>query len=193
VGLRQNLAKNWMKTLIENPVRWTVARCAMQQFGPRCIQALALAGLTALAACSSDLGSINIIPKPDLRPDWLSYSGHKEEFTLREAGAADLVGPEGQCAGGRQEQTADPAAGTPAAVGISLQMTECDVVGRIGTPDRVDLGATERGERAAVLTYTRGARPGIYRFSGGRLTSIERSAEPAPERPKKSTPQKKRT
>jgi len=162
------------------------------------MQALALGGLTALAACSSDLGSINIIPKPDLRPDWLSYSGHKEEFTLREAGAADLVGPEGQCAGGRQEQTADPAAaGTPAAVGISLQMTECDVVGRIGTPDRVDLGSTERGERAAVLTYTRGARPGIYRFSGGRLTSIERGAESAPERPKKSAPQnapqKKRT
>src|SRR6266704_1189348 len=124
----------------------------MRQFIPRCMlglaQALALAGLTALAACSSDLGSINIIPKPDLRPDWLSYSGHKEEFTLREAGAADLVGPEGQCAGGRQEQTADPAAGTPAAVGISLQMTECDVVGRIGTPDRVDLGATERAEPA---------------------------------------------
>jgi hypothetical protein len=167
----------------------------MRQFIPRCIQALvqalALAGLTALAACSSDLGSINIIPKPDLRPDWLSYSGHKEEFTLREAGVADLVGPDGQCAGGRQVQTADPAAGAPAAVGISLQMTECDVVGRIGTPDHVDLGGTERGERSAVLTYTRGARPGIYRFSGGRLTSIERGTESAPERPKKAAPQQK--
>jgi hypothetical protein len=167
-----------------------VARCAMQRFIPKCM--LALAGLTALAACSTDIGSINIIPKTDLRPDWLSYSGHKEEFTLREAGAADLVGPDGQCAGGRQEQATDPAAGTPAVVGISLQMTECDVVGRIGTPDRVDLGATERGERSAVLTYTRGARPGVYRFSGGRLTSIERGAESAPERPKKAAPQQKK-
>lgn len=165
----------------------------MRQFVPRCMQSLALTGLTALAACSTDLGSINIIPKGDLRPDWLSYSGHKEEFTLREAGAADLVSPDGQCAGGRQEQPADPAGGTPAAVGISLQMTECDVVGRIGTPDRVELGSTERGERSAVLTYARGTRPGIYRFSGGRLTSIERGAEPAPERPKKAAPQKKRT
>jgi hypothetical protein len=178
----------------------------MRQFIPRCmqvsvqvslqvlLQVLALAGLTALAACSTDIGSINIIPKTDLRPDWLSYSGHKEEFSLREAGVADLVGPDGQCAGGRQEQAPDPAAGTPAAVGISLQMTECDVVGRIGTPDRVDLGSNERGERAAVLTYTRGARPGVYRFSGGRLTSIERGAEAAPERPKKSAPpQRKRT
>jgi hypothetical protein len=173
----------------------------MRQFIPRCIQvpvrvslqALALAGLTALAACSTDIGSINIIPKTDLRPDWLSYSGHKEEFTLREAGAADLVGPDGLCAGGQQAQATDPAAGTPAAVGISLQMTECDVVNRIGTPDRVELGSTERGDRSAVMTYTRGARPGVYRFSGGRLTSIERGAEAAPERPKKAAPQKKRT
>src|SRR5438093_10285720 len=103
----------------------------MQRFIPRCV--LALAGLTALAACSTDLGSINIIPKGDLRPDWLSYSGHKEEFTLREAGPADLVGPEGQCAGGRPEQAAEAAPGAPAA-GISLQMTECDVVNRLGTP-----------------------------------------------------------
>jgi hypothetical protein len=156
------------------------------------MQGLVLAGLTALAGCSSDLGGINIIPKADLRPDWLSYSGHKEEFTLREAGAADLVGPDGQCAGGRQEQATDPAAGTPAVVGISLQMTECDVVGRIGTPDRVDLGSTERGDRSAVLTYTRGVRPGVYRFSGGRLTSIERGAESAPERSKKAAPQQKK-
>src|SRR5215813_8405647 len=176
-----------MKNSTENRVRCIVARCAMQQFIPRRLRALAVAGLTVLAGCSTDLGSINIIPKADLRPDWLSYCGHKEEFTLRAAGAADLVGPDGQCAGGQQAQATDPAAGTPS-VGISLQMTECDVVNRIGTPDRVDLGSTESSERAAVLTYTRGARPGIYRFSGGRLTSIERGAEPAPDRSKKAAP-----
>jgi hypothetical protein len=150
------------------------------------------AALPVLTACAGDLGSINLIPKPDLRPDWLSYSGHKEEFTLREAGPADLIGPDGQCAAARPEQPAE--AGTQAAaVGISLQMTECDVVNRLGTPDGVEFGSTERGERSASLTYKRGARPGIYRFSGGRLTSIERGAEPAPERPKKPAPQQKRT
>ena len=167
----------------------------MQRFDRRCMSALALAaGLPALVACSTDLGSINVIPKGNLRPDWLSYTGHKEEFTLREAGAADLVGPEGQCAAGRQEQAAEPASGAAAAAGVSLQMTECDVVNRVGAPDRVELGSTERGERAAVLTYTRGARPGIYRFAGGRLVSIERGGEPAaPSRQQKSAPQKKRT
>jgi hypothetical protein len=151
---------------------------------------LALAtALPVLGACAGD--SINFIPKPDLKPDWLSYSGHKEEFTLRQAGAADLVGPDGQCAATRPEQAAEAAPGAPAAVGISLQMTECDVVGRLGTPDGVEFGSTPSGDRSAILTYKRGARPGIYRFSGGRLTSIERGTEPAPERPQKAAPKKR--
>ena len=33
------------------------------------------------------------------------------------------------------------------------------------------------GERATVITYIHGPRPGIYRFSAGRLTSIERAPE----------------
>src|SRR5262249_41636321 len=167
----------------------------MQGFDRRWISALALAAaLPTLAACAGD--SINLIPKADLRPDWMSFSGHKEEFTLREAGARDLGGAEGQCAAapGRAEQTAEAAPGTAEAVGISLQMTECSVVGRLGTPDQVELGATPGGARSAVLTYKRGARPGIYRFTSGRLSSIERGAEPAPERPKKAAPaQKKKT
>ena len=163
----------------------------MQRFDRSWRSVLALAAaVPALAACAS--GGVNLIPTPNLRPDWLSYSGHKEEFTLRQAGPADLVGPEGQCAAGRPEQAAEAAPGAPAAGGISLQMTECDVVNRLGTPDRVEFGSTERGERSAILTYSRGARPGIYRFSGGRLTSIERGAEPAPERPKKAAPQQKK-
>jgi len=166
----------------------------MQRFDRRGRSVFVLAAaLPLLAACSSDLGSINIIPNGSLRPDWLSYSGHKEEFTLREAGPADLVGPDGQCAAapGRQQQAAEATPET-AAVGISLQMTECDVVGRLGTPNQVEFGTGPRGERSAVLTYTRGARPGIYRFTAGRLSSMERGAEPAPERPKKAAPQQKK-
>ncbi len=170
----------------------------MQRFDRKRAVALALAvALPALGACSSDLGSINIIPKPDLRPDWLSYSGHKEEFTLRPAGPTDLVSPDGQCAAPAAPAAAEPSdsAGAPPALpgGISLQMTECDVVNRIGAPDHVELGTNERGERSAVITYTHGGRPGIYRFADGRLKSIERVAEPAPERPKEKSRPKKRT
>jgi hypothetical protein len=36
------------------------------------------------------------------------------------------------------------------------------------------------GARTAVLTYTVGERAGIYRFANGRLSSIDRGAEPPP-------------
>ncbi len=77
--------------------------------------------------------------------------------------------------------------------GIALQMTECQVVGTIGYTDRVEIGANERGERTATLTYLSGDRPGVYRFRNGRLVSMERVAEPAqqkrpPARTAKSKP-----
>jgi hypothetical protein len=119
------------------------------------------------------------------RPDWLTYSGSKNEFTLRPVTAADLVSENGQCA---------PAEGAPApdsesdgaqpfqSGGIALQMTECDVVRRAGAPEQLQVGADERGDRSAVMTYTQGPRPGIYRFNAGRLTSIERGPDAPPSR-----------
>jgi hypothetical protein len=172
----------------------------MQRFDRKRAAALALVVvLPSLGACSTDLGGVNIVPKPNLRPDWLRYSGHKEEFTLRAAGPADLVSPDGQCAAPQAPEApaatepTDPNAPPALAGGIALQMTECDVVNRIGAPDRVELGSNERGERTALITYTRGARPGLYRFVDGRLKSIERVAEPAPERPKKKSTPKRRS
>jgi hypothetical protein len=165
----------------------------MHRLSRNIVRACVLAALAAaVGACSSDT-SINVLPKASalLRPDWLSYSGNKEEFTLRSVGPADLVGPEGQCqaAGGAQGTPDD---GSLVQGGIALQMTECDVVRRAGTPDRVEVGSNERGERASVLTYGHGSRPGIYRFADGRLSSIERAPEaPAPEKPKKPAPRKR--
>jgi hypothetical protein len=61
----------------------------------------------------------------------------------------------------------------------------------IGYTDRVELSANERGQRSVTLTYLQGVRPGIYHFTGGRLVSIERSAEPpAPPRPEKKNAKK---
>jgi len=150
--------------------------------------ALALAAAApVIAGCSGDsFSGVNMLPKASdvMRPDWLSYSGGKEEFSLRAVRPADLVGPEGQCASAAgPDPSGEPGALPAAQGGISLQMTECEVVRRAGVPERVDLGANERGERSVVLTYSRGLRPGVYRFASGRLVSVERGPEPAPTRP----------
>jgi hypothetical protein len=71
-------------------------------------------------------------------------------------------------------------------------MTECDVVRRAGPVEKIDVSSDERGERAVVLTYLRGASAGVYRFVGGRLVSIERAPgpPPAPAKAQKATPKK---
>src|SRR4051794_23880915 len=78
--------------------------------------------------------------------------------------------------------------------GIGLQMTECQVVRVAGYTDRVEIGADPRGQRTVTLTYLSGDRPGIYRFVGGRLASMERVAEPAqPKKPQRATKTAKKT
>ena len=64
--------------------------------------------------------------------------------------------------------------------GVSMDMTECDVVKRAGPPEKVEVGTNERSERTAVLTYIRGPKPGIYFFTSGRLTALDRAPEPPP-------------
>ena len=73
--------------------------------------------------------------------------------------------------------------------GVALAMTECQVVQLVGNTDRVEIGA-EAGRRSVTLTYMSGARPGIYRFLDGRLTSMERVEAPQTA-PKKAPPRKK--
>jgi len=144
---------------------------------------------SAAGACApsaiSEIGNVNLLPRVDslAKPDWLTYSGGKNEFTLRPVTAADLVSAEGQCPIAAAEAASAASDGDPAAPqavplvqgGIALQMTECDVVRRAGPPEQLQIGTDERGERSVVITYLRGPRPGIYRFTGGRLNSIERA------------------
>jgi hypothetical protein len=116
-------------------------------------------------------------------------------------GAADLVSAEGACPGMAPpggatdaQALADGPAGAPvqAVTGsVALGHTECDVVRGIGAPDSVNLSSNPRGERVAVVTWSRGSRAGIYTFSGGRLSQIERGPEPvAP--PKAAKPKAKK-
>ena len=73
--------------------------------------------------------------------------------------------------------------------GVGLSMTECQVVQRTGAPERIDISA-EGQERITTMTVTRGSSPGLYRFRGGRLVSIERIDVPAPPKPAKAKAKK---
>jgi hypothetical protein len=168
----------------------------MQRLNQIVLRMIAMATLAcAMAACSSDLSlsGVTLVPKPETllrKPDWATFSGGKND-ELRPVTAADLVSAEGQCDSGAGQAAADPtAAGGSVAGGIALQMTECDVVRRAGPVEKIDVGSDQRGERAVTLTYLRGPWPGIYRFTGGRLVSIERAPGPPPapaKAPKAST------
>jgi hypothetical protein len=160
---------------------------------------LAMAGACAPSQLG-EIGSVNLLPKVGnlSRPDWLTYSGGKNEFALRQVTDADLMSADGQCAATAEQAAAAAGSedGTPQTAGllpggIALQMTECDVVRRAGAPEQLQFGTNERGERTAVITYVRGSRPGVYHFVAGRLASIERAPEPATARPQPKGKSKK--
>ena len=119
----------------------------------------------------------------------------------RQLTAEDLVSAEGYCPGmappnGPADANAltDGAAGAPApsTTGtVALGHTECDVVRGIGAPDGVNLSANGRGDRVAVVSYSKGPRAGIYTFTAGRLSSVERGPEPV-EQPKAAKPKAKK-
>ena len=108
----------------------------------------------------------------------------------------DLVSADGACPGmappgAGAQALADNAAGAPVAGGtVALGHTECDVVRGIGAPDSVNL-SNGGGGRVAVVTWSRGPRAGIYTFTGGRLSSIERGPELEAPKVAKKPPKKK--
>jgi len=107
--------------------------------------------------------------------------------------AADLVDAQGNCAGaaqapGQGSAEASVSASVPRSVG--LEMPECEVVRALGAPQGAEVGA-ENGTRTVVLTYRSGDRPGVYRFFGGRLKSIEQGPD-APQAPAAAKPPTKK-
>jgi len=114
--------------------------------------------------------------------------------------AEDLVSGDGACPGmasaniptNANALSDGAAAPAPTATGtVALGHTECDVVRGIGAPAAVNISSSPRGERVAVVNFSQGSRAGIYTFTAGRLTSIERGAEPMAE-PKAAKPKKKK-
>ena len=143
----------------------------------------------ALAGCS---GASDLMSKD---ADWFSRTGRvfirnvsietpplspDKAVTPDELVAADGGCPGMATPGAGASALADGAAGSPSpsTTGtVALGHTECDVVRGIGAPDNVNFSSNARGDRVAVVNYSRGQRAGIYTFTAGRLTSIERAPD----------------
>ena len=157
--------------------------------GRRHSLAVVLIAALPLAGC----GSLDFSLKDQewfSRPKMFSRSLSIETPPLsdgRPVGPADLISAEGYCAGMASPADANamtdqqaPVEAVQGGAGIAIGRTECDVARAAGAPDNVAITA-EGGRRMTVLTYVRGPRPGIYRFADGRMTSMERGAEPEPQ------------
>jgi hypothetical protein len=151
-----------------------------------------LVPLLAGCAGASDMFSSDLLSKD---ADWFARPGRVfiknvsiETPPLtpdKPVGPEDLISSEGACPGmtapGDANALSDAASGAPVRSGVvALGHTECDVARGAGAPDSVQLSNNPRGDRVAVLTYTKGPRAGIYTFTAGRLSMVERGAEPAP-------------
>ena len=167
---------------------------ARKRTGRRCATLALLVVVPLLSGCAGtmDMFSTDLLSKD---ADWFSRPGRifiknvsieTPPLTPDQPVApSDLITADGACPGlTRTEPSAANALSDGAAQAetrggtVALGHTECDVARGIGTPDGVNLSTGQRGERVAVLTYARGPRAGIYTFSDGRLSVVERGAEP---------------
>jgi hypothetical protein len=162
-----------------------------------------------LAGCAGagDMFSSDLLSKD---ADWFSRSGRVFVKNVsietpplspdKPVTPDDLISADGMCPGMAPPVTpadanalSDNAASAPPARPgvVALGHTECDVARGAGAPDNVNLSTNARGDRVAVLTYSRGGRAGIYTFTAGRLTVVERGAEPV-QQPKTAKPKTKK-
>jgi len=144
------------------------------------------AAIIALASGVTACGSIqNMIPDPANfrlpdRSTFLPTTSNSYAAPLSPTttvGPGDLVDGQGRCAGAAPV-AADAAPASPR--GVSLDMSECEVVRALGQPQAVDFTSQSGDQRRVVMTYKTGERAGSYEFVGGRLAAIERGDEPQP-------------
>lgn len=164
--------------------------------------------LTGCGATASDIFAPDLMSKD---AEWFSRSGRLFIKSVsietppltpeKPVTTEDLVSAEGACPGmaaatmPTNANALSDGAPAPAPVGggtVALGHTECDVVRGIGAPTNVNISNNERGERLTVINFSQGARAGIYTFTAGRLSSVERGAEPVAQ-PKAVKPKKKKS
>lgn len=166
----------------------------------RVIRAVVPVFALAAGACSylPEVQDVKLVPKMSTFIPTSSNDFNKASVnTQRPVSSADLVDGQGFCPGVQPNPTGSDAAPVDRPLrGVALDMTECEVATALGPPQGVEVGGTPGGTRTILMTYTIGDRPGIYRFVGGRLASIERGNEPPPAAPApaaKKPPPKRQT
>jgi hypothetical protein len=170
-------------------------------------RAALLAAAGALAACTSSMPDFTQFKLPTPRtmmPQNVdTYVPPVSTRALRPVGPADLVDPQGMCAGtapppaaaaeqGSEQMgaaAAPPPAGPALPGPVGLEMTECEVVAAVGPPRSVNIASDEHGTRKVTMIFIGNERAGTYEFVGGRLKALERGPEPpAPPPPPKKKP-----
>ena len=178
----------------------------LQQTSARNLMLVMMLAAPFVSGCSatSDMFSSDLLSKDAA---WFSRSGRLfirnvsiESPPLtpdKPVAPDDLISADGRCPG--MEPSGVPAdanalteTGAPRSKPgvVALGHTECDVARGAGAPENVSFSTDAAGRRVALLTYSRGARAGIYTFTSGRLTSVERVSEP--EQPKLAKPKTKK-
>ena len=150
---------------------------ALARCGAVAALVLAAAGCASIQNMAPDPASFHLPDRTTFLPANISSYSYPVSPTGPVA-ASELVDAQGLCPGVAPAAVpADPSALVQR--GVSLDMSECEVVRRLGAPQAAEV-TQPRGARSVVLTYTVGEHAGIYRFADGRLTSIERGEEPPP-------------
>jgi hypothetical protein len=137
------------------------------------VMALGTTGCATILNTLPDPGTFHLPDKSTFFPTGIS-SYTRPVSAEGSVAPAELVDGQGRCVG-----AVDPSSAAVGAKGVSLEMSECEVVRTLGTPQSAEIGA-QGGERIARLSYTAGEHAGIYRFASGRLVSIEQGAQPLP-------------
>jgi hypothetical protein len=152
------------------------------------LAALPLVATVLLGSCSvPDLSQVSL-PKVDgsafVTPNFNEFQ--KREQAQGPIGPHDLVDASGRCPAAASAPGTDVAGGGQAGTGptpavqlsghpIVLKMTECDLVGAAGSPQDIQIGANERGDRTVSLEYKAGVHAGIYRFVPAGLRRARRA------------------
>jgi hypothetical protein len=165
--------------------------------------AVPFAALLLVSACATPDATQPSAKMSDMfaTPEW-AKANQVRASTARAITQNDLINQDGSCAAPASTNGVAPVASDEDAAlagqgelpqvqgGVGLGMTECQVLQRTGAPDTFNISA-EGTDRVATLTVTRGSWPGLYRFRGGRLVSIEQVAVPAPAKPSRTSKSKK--